>query len=691
MSTDHLKFSPEILRRLGEELSPHPDQGVLELVRNAYDADAINCCISLENTESPGGTVIVQDDGAGMQGQDITNGWLLIGKSAKVARRRTDLGRLTVGNKGLGRLAALRLGAEVDVRSLPKANQSKEYAVTIDWSRYEGANTVEQVDLEIKEETPTLPTHGTKIVVRRLTKAFTSDDVHRLARAVLLLSDPFNGAAGFKPVLRAPEFKKLEKLVREKYFAEADYHVVAGLDKGGCASARVMASNGRVKWTASHETIAGKQRSYDCPPAVFELWIFLLKSDSFATKSFTMQEVRDWLTEYGGVHLYHRGLRVQPYGDPGHDWLDMNLARVRSPEDRPSTNNTIGRVIVEDADEVLIQKTDRTGFVESLQFAEIRRFATDVLEWLADQRIKESEKRRQKERTSSKKSFKEAKANLTQVLEKVPKGARPVIQKALKDYETARSREVHSLRAEVQLYRTLSTVGTTYAVFAHEVAGPGKRIRKLAESIERRAQRELGPQQYELNLKDPISSVIKAAEDLTSFPNLALKLLEKDKRKQERVKLHGVIYEVERLVHPFAAMYKAKILPNLVDGNPEVFGSVAAVESILMNLITNALSAFASGNGAHGERVVEVRTELQSDESVIVRVLDTGPGIKDLTTDEIWLPGRTTSPDGTGLGLTIVRDSVADLGGKVMAIANGELGGAEFIIRLPLAAVRKDN
>lgn len=40
MTTEHLRFSTEMLRRLGEELNPHPDQGVLELVRNAYDADA---------------------------------------------------------------------------------------------------------------------------------------------------------------------------------------------------------------------------------------------------------------------------------------------------------------------------------------------------------------------------------------------------------------------------------------------------------------------------------------------------------------------------------------------------------------------------------------------------------------------------------------------------------------------------
>lgn len=690
MSKDHLKFSPEILRRLGEELAPHPDQGVLELVRNAYDADAIHCSVAMEATERPGGTVTIEDNGDGMDSEEITNGWLLIGKSGKVSRRRTNLGRLTVGNKGLGRLAALRLGNQVELRTRPKDNPDVEHSLTIDWSRYEDVTTVEQVDLTVQTASPTLSNHGTKITIRNLSKAFSSEDVHRLARDLLLLSDPFEGKTGFRPVLRSPEFKHLEKLINEKYFSDAELHLIGHLDNKGSASAKVLLPNGRVKWTASHDDITSKDDRYKCPEATFELWIFLLKPDSFAPKSARLQEIRNWLREYGGVHVYHRGLRVHPYGDPGHDWLDMNLARSRSPEDRPSTNNTIGRVIVEDIDEILVQKTDRTGFVESIQFSEVRRFATDVLEWLADLRIKESEKRRAKNRITSRKSLQEAKTGLSRVLKTLPAAARPAIQKAIGNYEAARSREVRSLRAEVQLYRTLSTVGTTYAVFAHELAGPGRRIRKLAESIERRAQKQLGEEQYTLNLKEPVSSVIRTADDLTVFPNLALKLLEKDKRKSGRVKIHEAIHSVVGLVKPFVEMYKSRINLNLADTSLEVFGSIAAVESILMNLLTNALNAFVSGDGTSRDRTIEIRTELRRNDIVVLRVLDNGPGISHLTTEEIWLPGRTTSPDGTGLGLTIVRDSVLDLGGKIAAVAKGELGGAEFIIQLPLALDRRD-
>jgi len=688
MTTDHLKFSPEILRRLGEELTPHPDQGVLELVRNAYDADAVNCSIALQNSEKVGGTVIITDNGDGMTPEDIANGWLLIGKSSKISRRRTALGRLIVGNKGLGRLAALRLGSLVRLQTRPKSDPDSEHSLVIDWSRYEAVGTVEQVELDILTSRPKLLTHGTKIVIENISKSFLPDDVRRLARSLLLLSDPFEGSTGFNPTLETQEFKELERLVREKYFKDAELHLEAKVHKGK-VSAKVLLPNGRIKWSAAHEEITAKDDHYKCPDAEFALWFFLLKGASFTAKSSSLAEVRRWLGEYGGVHLYHRGLRVQPYGDPGHDWLDMNLARVRSPEDRPSTNNSIGRVVVEDVNEMLIQKTDRSGFVENDQFSELRRFAQDVLEWLAKVRLDESETRRKRDRQGSRKSLQSAKAELSKALNRVPRATRPGIQKAIKNYETAREREVQTLRAEVQLYRTLSTVGTTYAVFAHELAGPGRRIRQLAESVARRAEKELGADQYKLRLADPVSSILQSAEELMSFPQLALKLLEREKRRQGRIKLHDTICDVVKLIAPFVAMYKANIDLHLAEDSPEVFASVAALESILMNLLINALNAFVSGNTKSGERIIQIHTETTRDDSVILRVLDSGPGIMGLNTDEIWLPGRTTSPEGTGFGLTIVRDSVLDLEGKVAANAHGDLGGAEFVIRLPLATDRK--
>src|SRR5271157_892018 len=88
---------------------------------------------------------------------------------------------------------------------------------------------------------------------------------------------------------------------------------------------------------------------------------------SLLARTVTVAEVKEWLSEYGGVHIYQNGVRVHPYGDPGHDWLDLNLARVRNPELRPSTNTSIGRVSVTDTSEQLKHKTDRTGFIDNEQ------------------------------------------------------------------------------------------------------------------------------------------------------------------------------------------------------------------------------------------------------------------------------------------------------------------------------------
>jgi len=87
-----------------------------------------------------------------------------------------------------------------------------------------------------------------------------------------------------------------------------------------------------------------------------------------------------------------------------------------------------------------------------------------------------------------------------------------------------------------------------------------------------------------------------------------------------------------------------------------------------------------------GNREIGIKTVVQEN-ILILNVSDNGPGIKDIAVKDIWLPGHTTNPNGTGLGLTIVRDAVYDLGEKVRAVPNGELGGAEIIVELPLIGV----
>ena len=679
MPTERLKFSPSILQRLGEELLPQRDQALVELIRNSYDADAVKCRIELENVDQVGGSIRIVDDGAGMNRDAIRTGWLVVGRSNKPSKQLTLLGRRPVGEKGLGRLAALRMGREVKLKTRPRSDSNVELQLTIDWSLYDESSAVEDVILEILE-VPTNKPSGTSIEINKLIKPFDRSEVERLSRALLLLADPFDDSQGFHPELVASEFSDLEQKVRNSYFDDAVYHLAADLSSAGTSRIQVdEPRTGAVRWTGSQ--LNSLRKTYNTAAARFELWTFLLDRRSFAYRTSTLEEISEWLNVVGGVHLYHRGLRVHPYGDPGHDWLDMNLLRVRNPELRPSTSTSIGRVIVPDAGEILTEKTDRTGFIEGQAFQELKNFAQDSLEWMARKRVAERDNRRRRSRTQAPSKVARAERDLNHEINRLPTEQRGDIVKAADRLETARRHEGKLLRNDLQLYRTLASLGTTTALFAHESAKPVGQIKRMAESIAHRGKNILGPG-YERILERPVKVIWNSAKALESYASLPIAILKKEKRDIGTVDIHSVIEEMVAIFEPFLQDSKISCEQEICDGSPEIRGSVAAFESILSNLLTNAIAAFVD-KPITEDRKIEIRTQLSLG-NILVAVSDNGPGIIHMPVEEIWLPGRTSTPGGTGLGLTIVRDTVEELGGRVEALKNGKLGGAEIIVFLPL-------
>ncbi len=680
----HFKFSPDILSRLGEELIPNPDQGIMELVKNSYDADATECTVKLINTEATGGSLVVSDNGVGMDLNAIADGWLVIGRSKKAARLPTLLGRLPVGDKGLGRLAALRQGSHVTLKTRPADNPGIEYSLAINWEDFAQAKVVEDVILNI-EKSDAKHSQGTDTIVQDLGFKLGKREVQRLARELLLLADPFDSEIGFRPRLIAPGFAELEKRVQEAYFEDAEYQLSASLDAHGKAQAKLMDWKGDVLFHADLQHSA--QRPYQTVVATLEVWIFGLSSQTFSRRERTASvgEIRDWLSIVGGVHLYHRGLRVKPYGDSGNDWLNINLERAKAAEDRPSTNTVIGRVVVNDPDDILIQKTDRLGFIENEAFSELRQFAIDAFDWMARVRLKETEKKRDQSKRDINRDVVETKSKIEETIAalEIPQTSRTQVLKLIQNYEKVKERETQALREDVLLYRSLATAGTTAALFAHESGKPVTLVERAAKQIEKQGRRLL-VNQYDKTLDEPVGMLYRAANSLRSFAKFPLHLLKRTKRRSSNVDINAVIDGVIDLFQPFLEESNVDVKKILADGTPSVRGSIALLEAILVNLMNNAINAFNVKDAPCEQRQIMICTELMTTH-LELRFLDNSTGIRGLELDEIWLPGRTTTSGGTGLGLTIVKDSVADLGGQIWAKANGELGGAEFLVNLPLS------
>ncbi|MCX6000312.1 MAG: ATP-binding protein, partial [Chloroflexi bacterium] len=448
--------------------------------------------------------------GDGMNAQEIVDGWLVLGKSEKTHKEITRLGRRPSGDKGLGRLAALRLGSKVMLKSIAHAEPGVEHRLVIDWDRYSDNTLVEEVLLEI---TTTLNLDGSppgvQITLENLKSPMSRGELQRLARGLILLADPFgDNPTGFMPVLKAPEFQDLEKMVEARYFKEAEFHLNAGIDDKGFSRASVNDWKENQLFSANHQELRTSKKTvpYECPKVSFDLWAFILDG-SFSTRQSRLNDVKRWLAEFGGVHLYYNGLRVAPYGDKGDDWLGMNLMRVRSPEERPSTNNAVGRIVITDQDKSLIQKTDRSGFISNTAFQEVQQFATDALNWMAKKRLEEAVKKREAARREAPKESERERDTVQKAISAVPDEKRVIVKNAFDKYEKARQAEVDALRKEVQLYRTLSTVGIASAVFAHESAGnPLKAIGQSARNLQSRIKTNC-PDKYSELYEKPIERI----------------------------------------------------------------------------------------------------------------------------------------------------------------------------------------
>lgn len=698
MTAANLRFATDMLKRLGEELIPSPDAGIVELVRNAYDADATRCRVELQHVEKPGGLIRITDNGNGMDLRSIVNGWLVVGRSAKSGGELTPRLRRPIGEKGLGRLAGLRLGTVAKLSTRPLNEPEVEYELEIPWTAFDEAAVVEDVRFEVNRITrKPKKQHGTTIEVRDLRKAMTRHDVTRLSRSLLLLSDPFEHSTAFHATLSAPSFSDLERRVRTGYLADADFHMRAELDSKGCASAHVFDYTGRELFHADHLTLRSGNRKrrrkktpeltkpYGAPHAVFELWVFLLSEQSLAPRNIVKSELQNWLQEVGGVHVYHRALRVHPYGDPGFDWLDMNLSRTSSPEERPSTRTSVGRIVIDDTSDQLRQKTDRSGFIEDEPFLELKQFAKDALDWLGRERLARAERRREKAKRQLPQRISAARAALREAFVELPPESKASAEAALLELDAARTEESRLVRDELRLYRTLATVGTTFAVFGHEASKPAGEIIKNADAVRRRAQALLGSVYVE-RLASSVDRITRHASAIDALTRLPLRLVARRKRKLELLDVNVITNDVVDLFRSF--LREAGIDANVdpADEPRHVRAAVSDIEAIVTNLLINAVNAFKDGTPATNNR--QVRFETPTDgEFVSIICADSGPGIDEdkISIEDIWLPGRTSFKDGTGLGLTIVRDVVTDLGGRWFAAPHGHLGGAEFKIDLPSA------
>ncbi len=116
-----MTISLDVLHHLGIGLYSNVPAVLSELVANAWDADATEVAISLDE-KTP--AIMIRDDGHGMSRADINDKFLTVGYRRRVNRAKTPGGRDAMGRKGIGKLAAFSIAEIVEVHTSDGATAS---------------------------------------------------------------------------------------------------------------------------------------------------------------------------------------------------------------------------------------------------------------------------------------------------------------------------------------------------------------------------------------------------------------------------------------------------------------------------------------------------------------------------------------------------------------------------------------
>ncbi|MGH7389259.1 MAG: ATP-binding protein [Candidatus Rokuibacteriota bacterium] len=112
---------------------------------------------------------------------------------------------------------------------------------------------------------------------------------------------------------------------------------------------------------------------------------------------------------------------------------------------------------------------------------------------------------------------------------------------------------------------------------------------------------------------------------------------------------------------------------------PVAYGDTVQIQQVILNLLTNAITAAA--NGGASTRTVTVWTSVAAAPYVELGVHDSGKGIAEADLGRIFEPFFTTKPDGLGMGLAISHTIVEAHGGRLL-VENDPAGGAIFRVHL---------
>lgn len=163
-----MHFDPNTISHLGIQMYSTLPPVIAELVSNAYDADAHKVTIDLNDNDLSNMTISIEDDGHGMNFDEINTCFLLIGRNRRGTdgkNQKTRSGnRYVIGKKGIGKLAFFGVAKTIEITTVSNGLLN---TFVMDWGTLKRSKSVYRPDI-IKKDEKTELHNGTKIVLSNI-------------------------------------------------------------------------------------------------------------------------------------------------------------------------------------------------------------------------------------------------------------------------------------------------------------------------------------------------------------------------------------------------------------------------------------------------------------------------------------------------------------------------------------------
>lgn len=632
--------------------------------------------------------LVVSDTGEGMSLDTLNNVFLTIGtrfRHAARERHRADgLDRPILGEKGVGRLSAMRLGTQLHVETSTMTD-SNWNLLDIDWSMFSHESDALLNDFVIearrgrRKDGPGVS--GTRLIISDLTSLWTIERMRELAEEEFTkLTDPFTDQSLFPVQLlfngEPISIPRFDKILLENAHAT----VQATFERNGVKGMRLYGI-ARYKGREQAFSIEGSHLTSTSVSTMaileslgpFELEIYwynrriLTALEGVGDRNAVRELVRTW---GGGIMVFRDGFRVLPYGGPDDDWLDLDREAFRSGGYKVNRAQLIGRLEISSAkNPALTDQTNREGLRDCEEKYGLKKLLQHVLgtklksfldeidsEIKAREPIYIEELERRVEEEEQ-----QIQENVEQLILKVPEAKREqlILDAILEAVERLRvlMTDVRDLASSFVEGRSkllnLAGIGLAVEVLAHELNRATEHtLRTLADasdgnvpaSFEATAgllEAQLKTIQRRLSVLDPLSTSGRQRKETFDVVAIAQDLIEDHRQRFAREQVTCTL-----VVEPEGKRYRLRV--RAVKG---------MIIQVLGNLIDNSvywLREQRKLDPTHNSTItIAIDTEAKQ-----ISVTDNGPGIAPSLKERVFEAFFTTKPagQGKGLGLFIARE-----------------------------------